>query len=347
MGVWHWLYLNRLLLVWTVPFIAIPPFVGWLTGWFVGASQSPVVSSLLPLLFGIGTALSYMLSDRHAMIHRLTEELYDIDEVKSLPPPAQLRLANVLGVAHLPLWIPLLWTASAIVFCTFVYCGTRAGIAERVETYPTLHALIGSLDSLTPEERSLLTEIRLRCISANLSSDETQQYFADVITPVLADSNRVQDEAAVSEFASAKTAPLIAHREVVARVIPEERRDDPLSEQDIVRILSAVTSESITSLRTNVRAPGGVFGQFPTDLPGAAKRLGEDKRTANHWLKALDLEITKINTATGTFTKLQARARLQRLREVVLFRDLKDTATSKIIRSAAVPVSFDFRDEGS
>jgi len=247
----NWFRSNYLVCAWIIPFLAIPPVIGWLTGWLVGSSQSPVVSSVIPLLFGVGTALSYMFSDRHTMIHNLHNDLLSMDELKALPTDSKRRLNNILGISHLPAWLPVLWTMSAACLAYFTYIGTQAGIEERVKTYPSLETLTNDNTTLTPDEYSLLAGFRLRCISSNISPEDLSAFFHKSVSGVLGDKHYNINKAHLERQASRRTDKLNKWEGYITSITPRgQSNEQALTQAQAGRLLVSIAEGEFDDVST-------------------------------------------------------------------------------------------------
>lgn len=169
-------------LLWAIPFFVVPPVVGFLIGWFVGASRVPAVASLIPLLFGLGGAYSYAFVDKTVKRDSLADELAGYPEIRTLEENQRRALFARFGAApQTQNWLPIYWTCAIVVFCLSLFWGTESGISRRFVEYPSLDELIGvSSDKITPLEAAHLTRACWVLRSRNVPAHEAQSVFHEV-----------------------------------------------------------------------------------------------------------------------------------------------------------------------
>lgn len=177
---------NRDSLVWWIaPVVVMPIFVGYLIGWLIGASQTPVVATALPLLFGLAGALSYHLVERKVVQRQITQALHTLEVVKSLDEPVRAQMASELK-QHIerPVWLPTLWSGGILLFCIFCFLGLQDGIRRRVPQYPSLNVLLSGIE-ITPEERAELERFRRTMQSQGVSESEFKEIVQTICVPIL------------------------------------------------------------------------------------------------------------------------------------------------------------------
>ena len=69
---------------WLIPVVVTLPFMGYLTGWLVGSSKTPVVGIVLPFLFGLIGAITINSIRESIKGESYYNELMKIGEVKNL-----------------------------------------------------------------------------------------------------------------------------------------------------------------------------------------------------------------------------------------------------------------------
>src|SRR5262245_37013215 len=85
------------------------PVVGYYVGWFVGASQSPVVATVIPLVVGLLGAVTVALLERRAVLAKLLEGVKKLQEKGQLELGAAGRIEAELGdVTETSFWLPAL-----------------------------------------------------------------------------------------------------------------------------------------------------------------------------------------------------------------------------------------------
>jgi len=97
-------------------------------GWFTGASETPVVGALLPLLFGLVDGLSFGFFDRRSKQFRLQKQL----EQAELTATESKKVRKALDLDYSAAWMPGYWAIGVGLFCFFCFRGTSSGIARRV-----------------------------------------------------------------------------------------------------------------------------------------------------------------------------------------------------------------------
>jgi hypothetical protein len=164
-----------------VPLVAVFPVTGWLTGWLVGQSRTPVVGSLLPLLFGLAGALTYGLLDRSVKGQAVLKAVKD-----ELEPETYQKIQSVIGEQlKESLWLPAFWALGVLLFSGACFVGLRGGLAFRVPEYPPLEELVQGTQP-TDEEWALLYTIRWQLQANNTPTEDVKRLFAFAIQPVLA-----------------------------------------------------------------------------------------------------------------------------------------------------------------
>lgn len=157
--------------------------VGALTGWLVGASDTPVVAALLPLVFGFTGAIGFGYAEAAAQVKLVREALASDDS------GLRERLAAAVGPTSTgQLRLPAFWALAVVVFCVACYWGLQTGITLRVPRYPPLTALVGAHAEITPEEAADLHGFRLALLRQNLPPEDAQEIFRQVVAPFFADT---------------------------------------------------------------------------------------------------------------------------------------------------------------
>lgn len=164
---------------------------GWTIGWFVGSSDSPVVATLIPLLFGLIGALSYGFLDRRSR----ESKLYDDIQKLKLDDPSKKIVTDGLDLHYHATWLPGIWAISVGLFCWFCYCGTRSGINDRVPEYPSTQKLMEEAqidsDDLTSLDWAVLHRLRWKLQQFGIPLDDAKNAFSDVIKPALEDNRLI------------------------------------------------------------------------------------------------------------------------------------------------------------
>lgn len=155
------------------------PAMGALTGWLVGLSNSPVLASLLPLIFGLFGALGYGLLEKRSLEQGLREKLAGLDEA------VRGQVEVVLGIQRKPLAMPVLWSVGVVLFCAACAGGVYLGLDTRLPKYEPMSQWVDG-QTLQPDEGALLYGLRWKLQNAGVSETEAAELFGQVIQPVLA-----------------------------------------------------------------------------------------------------------------------------------------------------------------
>lgn len=162
--------------------------VGGLVGWYVGASESPVVGTILPLIFGVVGVLGY------GFLERRFRDTKWLQKIQSLPydDAAKKKIAETLTIDETSAWMPAYFALCVITFCVTCYFGTRHGILERhPPNYPSLNQILLQAkiapNQVTALDGALLENLRLQLQALKIAETETITIFRDVISPAMTD----------------------------------------------------------------------------------------------------------------------------------------------------------------
>jgi len=156
-----------------VSVLACCAIVGWFTGWLVGASESPVVAALLPLVFGLLGALGFGFIEAKAQANRLLEVLTrpepDLSSVVRQPPPSHGAMDDRLL---------MVWCIGVAIYCGTCRIGVEQGIGRRVPTYPSVEQMVGAdLKIASASEMVQLHRLRLVLMRLNVAEIDTESVF--------------------------------------------------------------------------------------------------------------------------------------------------------------------------
>lgn len=193
--------------------IAAFPCVGFFIGWFVGMSRSPVVATLLPILFGVLGAMGFGAIERRAMQQRLHDCVEDFNDNAAAK---QLRTA-LPEIQRPSLTAPAAWSLGAILFCIACYFGANVGIDTRLQTYPPLNEMIANAPVTLPE-KTLLHQLRWTLMDRGVSRSEAIAFFNDAVADCLAMPSELETERfdALDELLKAATAAPASSRDVAS-----------------------------------------------------------------------------------------------------------------------------------
>jgi hypothetical protein len=131
-------------------------WIGYVVGWLIGASRSPIAHSIAPLVFGLLAAIGVGVGLRTTL---------------------QTRLA---------MWRGTLVAALAAIFCYFCYIGVTWGNQSRIGPYKAMGTLLGDAwSSVDPDTAAALYKFRLQAKGAGVPFDDFESIMVDVIRPII------------------------------------------------------------------------------------------------------------------------------------------------------------------
>jgi hypothetical protein len=147
------------LLLLIVVSVAAVSQVGFLLGWLTGASRSPVVPVVAPLVFGLLAAFGIGVS-----LHRQS-------------------------VGEHAIWRSVFVAFLTLVFCTRCYYAVTLGAWEREDQYSKMSYLLGETAFGMADHDTLAALYRFRLLakSAEVSSAEFEPIISDLVKPILED----------------------------------------------------------------------------------------------------------------------------------------------------------------
>lgn len=160
-----------------LPLLFVFPVLGYLVGWLVGSSQTPVVATLLPLVFALFGALSF----RSLSHSQLTAEL--LASVESLDNASRKELLQALAKPS-SLRVASFWAVGVICFSASCLVGTRHGIHERIPEYPSLELLLAG-SKPDPREAIQLNLLRWHLQYRGVPAEDCENLFRLSINPIL------------------------------------------------------------------------------------------------------------------------------------------------------------------
>lgn len=141
-------------------------WVGFMFGWLVGASLSPIASTVAPLVFGLLAVIGVGLGAK-----------------KSGP-----KLSN--------LWHTFFVAFGVVIFCITARTGLQYGVRDRVDPFITFETALGT-EAWNGVDGNVAHELyRLRWIirEKRLHREEFRLYVADVISPIVESPDISNDE---------------------------------------------------------------------------------------------------------------------------------------------------------
>jgi hypothetical protein len=164
----------------------MPAALGLLSGWLVGSSQSPVVSALLPLVFGFVGAAAYGLTERRLVAESAKERILAIPALSGLGVTDKTQIEQELGLRAIPPpWLPYLWMIGLLVYCPTCYVGVRLGVQQRIPAFPPMSQLVG--DDVHPSEVEWpeLYRAYWTMRANNVPPEQAKEVFEKSLVPIL------------------------------------------------------------------------------------------------------------------------------------------------------------------
>jgi hypothetical protein len=176
---------------------------GYLSGWLVGVSSSPVVAALLPLLFGILGAIGFGAIDRLLRIQEYGDKLEKI--LANLPVGTAVaqnhldQLRSLFQRDQTSKFMPLFWSTGAIALLFCLYPGLHQGASVRRPDYDAVEKMFitdGDRDATGKTPRQQLTKVPptitvrlrgifVRCKSSRIPPKDVEALFTSTIVPLL------------------------------------------------------------------------------------------------------------------------------------------------------------------
>lgn len=160
-------------------YLLVPIAVGWLTGWLVGSSQSPVVGTTIPLIFGLLTAVGFGFVGAILRKSSIADAIRAIDLAEDI----KTRLESEIRAGVSP-GTALFAAVGVTVFCIFFYIGVDQGIARRVPVYPPLTETFQNIE-LEPQETAGLYQLRMSLAARHVVVDDYRAIMDDLFKPIL------------------------------------------------------------------------------------------------------------------------------------------------------------------
>src|SRR5437588_3070238 len=150
---WYWVSVAILTIAATLAVACVARILGWLTG----ASQSPVVAVVIPLIFGLLAVFGL---------------------IKEVPSP----FGSTSSV-----WQTVFASLLIVAFCYVYFDSVALGTFDRAGEYHELYELLDTAWSkIDPETLAALQRLRIRARLANLPAADFEPIILDVIRPLVA-----------------------------------------------------------------------------------------------------------------------------------------------------------------
>lgn len=175
--------------------LATFPCTGFLVGWLTGASNSPVVATLLPLVFGVAGAVGFRALDRRNEASRIDQALAAFDA------PTRDAVRNALrGALPSNMLVPGLWSLGVLLFCAACFGGVKVGVDERLPRYPPLESLV-RLNGLSAEEQAMLHHILWDLRAQGVSRAQAESAFRTSVTVALQETDPIKRAGCLAQVA--------------------------------------------------------------------------------------------------------------------------------------------------
>jgi hypothetical protein len=165
--------------------------VGFLAGFLVGNSQSPVVSAIIPLIVGLLAALTYGFLDGKSPWEKVAGYLKKMTDEGKLTGEELAKIQAAIPDKKASLAVAGFWAISVICFCIFCFLGTHVGVEWRVPTYPSLDILLKDTQP-TNEERALLSKLRSHLVATQMPATDVQDVYERIVKPILREKDDVK-----------------------------------------------------------------------------------------------------------------------------------------------------------
>lgn len=198
-----------LVLSWFTTILAFG-FTGYLLGWLTGSSNSPVVATVLPLVFGLVGAFSYSILDKSTKAEEWLEKLHDLE----LDSGVQTKVSDALRLSRGDPTSRALWSSGVAIFCACAFLGTLQGVEARNPKRPTTSELLSHVDvdlsDVTPTEFAVCTNNHFRLIAQNVPPPQVEAVFRNCIGITFQQDNAAYEKLAGGTNAHARAKALSA-----------------------------------------------------------------------------------------------------------------------------------------
>jgi hypothetical protein len=173
---------TRISEVW-VTFVLAPAAIGAVTGWLVGASRSPVVATVVPLVFGLLGGIGFGAVGKLFASASIVQRILSSPTVQSLDEHVRNAIKSEAIDREGSRPVAAFLSTGVIAFCVFFYAGAQFGIASRVPAYnPLLRAF--SNTPLRSYEAAALHKLRLVLQANGVAKDHYDAILSDVFLPI-------------------------------------------------------------------------------------------------------------------------------------------------------------------
>lgn len=162
--------------------------VGAFLGWLIGASETPVVAAVLPLVFGLTGVLwqRYSALRERVATALAVESTVGAERAMDVVRGGAAAFTSPSGTSPDPVRRAAMLTAFAVtVFVGAAFSGLQRGLDARVPRLPGLATLVAGDTSLSYREAATLTRLRLDLAAMRLTPEEVTEVFRSAVLPVL------------------------------------------------------------------------------------------------------------------------------------------------------------------
>jgi hypothetical protein len=233
--------------------------IGSLTGWLTGASATPVVNAILPLIFGLLGAFTYTLVDRHNQAKTLKKQIDDLD----LDFTDKLKVKTSLDLDLRPESFLPMWGIAISLFCVAFYASLFYGArtrepAEYTSLSPLLEQVAIDKLRLKPVDHASLYNLYWRLRTINLTQQEIHNVFELSVVPAFATRHAMEDGFNTkTELLCSELKSLLSN----LKTLSGDQRGDSYE-----RLVTSI-SDLITAIQTNSDPVSDVFSVLLEGVP--------------------------------------------------------------------------------
>lgn len=170
--------------IWYPPLVMAPAAGGVLVGYTVGLSETPIVATFIPLLFGLLGAVGYAEARNRNFQSQFVKGLDGLESELSGESLAKLKdLANASGPEQG--YVPALAGLGTCCFFIFCFLGVGQGIEQRVPSYNAMDALLYANPPLTPDEVMAIANTAWALRLREIPVDEHDRILSFILKPAL------------------------------------------------------------------------------------------------------------------------------------------------------------------
>jgi len=167
---------------------------GVFIGWLVGASNSPVVYALLPLLFGLIGGFSFSRIENRAQEDSYRSKLIGLTD----DTETQEKISKALGLDQKVEWVPAFWAASIMLFVGAAFVGISMGIDFRQGSTSTLSEVLErnnfAASDVDAEERLALQNALFQLRAYGMDDVEIDDVFSGTLLPFVKNDSLYLDD---------------------------------------------------------------------------------------------------------------------------------------------------------